>query len=123
MAGMALALAVQNDTFTHFVSIDFGTSGCGIAVATTENKSDIKLFTTWEGMNIEAKCPTVLLLDPEENFEKFGVKAKESYAKKTSLKKPDRADEYLLFQKFKMHLYNNPVRVNYSVCLCMPDLN
>ena len=105
-------MAVQNDdTFTHFISIDFGTSGCGIAMATKDNQSDIKLFTAWEGMSIEAKCPTVLLLDPEENFERFGVNAIASYEKKTSLKKPDRADEYLLFQKFKMHLYNNPVRV------------
>ena len=88
-------------------------------MATKENKSDIKLFTTWEGMNIEAKCPTVLLLDPDEKFERFGVNAIASYEKKSSLKKPDRADEYLLFQKFKMHLYNNPVRVNY-IYLSMP---
>ena len=65
--------------FTHFVSIDFGTSGCGIAMATKEKKSDIKLFTAWEGLNTDAKCPTVLLLDPDENFERFGVNAIVSY--------------------------------------------
>ena len=113
-------MAVQNDdSFTHFVSIDFGTSGCGIAMATKKDKSDIKLFTAWEGMKTDAKCPTVLLLDPEENFERFGVNAIASYEKKTSLKKSDRADEYLLFQKFKMHLYNNPVRAPSNVCFCI----
>ena len=109
-------MAVQTEDsatmeFTHFVSIDFGTSGCGIAMATKKKKSDIKLFTAWEGMNTDAKCPTVLLLDPDENFERFGVNAIVSYETKTSLKHPSKADEYLLFQKFKMHLYNNPVRV------------
>ena len=111
--------AETGDNFTHFVSIDFGTSGCGIAMATKKNKSDIKLFTTWEGKSIEAKCPTVLLLDPEEKFEGFGVNAMTSYEKKTGLKKPDRADEYLLFQKFKMHLYDNPVRLNYTMFVCL----
>ena len=96
--------------FTHFVSIDFGTSGCGIAIATKENPKDIKLFTAWEGMNTNVKCPTVLLLDPSAQFVSFGQKAKTSYETK-NVSNPDKANDYLLFHKFKMHLYDNPVRV------------
>ena len=95
--------------FTHFISIDFGTSGCGIAMATKENKTDIKLFTAWEGISTDAKCPTVLLLNPDGTFESFGMKALTSYENKRSLPQPEKADDYLLFQKFKMHLYDNPV--------------
>ena len=99
--------------FTHFISIDFGTSGCGIAMATKENKSDIKLFTAWEGINTDAKCPTALLLNPDETFESFGMKALKLYENKRSLPQPEKADDYLFFQKFKMHLYDNPVSVSY----------
>ena len=103
--------------FTHFVSIDFGTSGCGIAMATKANKSDIKLFTEWEGMRTDAKCPTVLLLDPSGEFVSFGLNASTSYQNKNQLPHPERANEYLIFQKFKMHLYDNAVRILF-ILLC-----
>ena len=106
---------VSTSEFTHFVSIDFGTSGCGIAIATKENPKDIKLFTAWEGIYTDAKCPTVLLLDPSKEFVSFGYRAKTSYETKSSLPHPDKANDYLLFHKFKMHLYDNPVRVAYIV--------
>jgi len=99
--------------FTHFISIDFGTSGCGIAMATREKKSEIKLFLDWEGIKVDAKCPTVLLLNPSGQFESFGYNAMTSYQNKSGLAHPDKADDYLLFQKFKMHLYDNPVSVTY----------
>ena len=35
--------------------------------------------------------------------------AKNAVEAKHRLKKPDRADDYLLFQKFKKHLYDKPV--------------
>ena len=96
--------------FTHFVAIDFGTSGCGIAFATKGNPQDIRLYATWEGIKIDTKCPTVLLLDPSAQFVSFGQKAKTSYEMKT-VPNPVEANDYLLFHKFKMHLYDNPVRV------------
>ena len=108
---------VATSDFTHFISIDFGTSGCGVAIATKENPKDIKLFTAWEGMNTDAKCPTALLLDPSGQFVSFGHKAKTSYETK-SLPNPDQANDYLLFHKFKMHLYETPVRV---ICIAVVD--
>lgn len=95
--------------YTHYISIDFGTSGCGIAMATKEKQSDIKLVTAWEGVKIETKCPTILLLNPSEEFESFGFHAMTLYEKKYGKPQPEKADDYLLFQKFKMHLYKNPV--------------
>ena len=100
-------MAVQTDRdasteFTHFISIDFGTSGCGIGMVTKENESDIKLYTDWEGTITDTKCLSILLLDPSENFVSFGYNAMTTYRDKKD-------DNYLLFQKFKMQLYKNSV--------------
>jgi len=101
------------DDFTHYVSIDFGTSGCGIAMAIKGEKSEIQVFSSWEEISegVEMKCPTVLLLDPDKNFEQFGMKALNAMETKSKLKQPDKADDYLLFQKFKMCLYDDPVSI------------
>ena len=107
---------VATSDFTLFVSIDFGTSGCGVAIATKGNPEEIKLFTAWEGTKTDAKCPTALLLDPSSQFVSFGHKAKTSYETKSSLPHPDQANDYLLFHKFKMHLYETPVRV---ICIAV----
>ena len=101
--------------FTHYVSIDFGTSGCGIAMAIKGNTSEIKVFSGWEGMSegVATKCPTVLLLDPDKKLEQFGKSAINAMETKSKLKQPDKADDYLLFQKFKMCLYDDPVSAYY----------
>ena len=104
---------VATSDFTHFVSIDFETSGCGAAIVTKENPKDIKLFKAWEGIKTDAKCPTALLLDPSGQFVSFGHKAKTSYEMK-SLPNSDKANDYLLFHKFKIHLYETPVRVQWN---------
>jgi len=97
--------------FTHYVSIDFGTSGCGIAMAIKGNTSDIYVFSSWEGMPVAVatKCPTVLLLDPDKKLEQFGINAMNAMEMKSKLKQPNKVDDYLLFQKFKMCLYDDPV--------------
>ena len=101
-------MAVYN--FTHHVSIDLGTSGCSIAVAYGIVPSNIKVLTAWDDSGVlpgaVTREPTVLLLDPDKRFEQFGIKARNAMLK---LNQSDRADDYLLFQKFKKHLSDNPV--------------
>ena len=101
---------VTTSEFTHFVSIDFGTSGCRVAIMIKDTPNEIRLFTAWEGMNADAICPTVLLLDPSAQFVSFGRKAKIAYETQ-NLPDSDKANDYLLFHKFKIHLYDKPVRV------------
>lgn len=111
----------QSYKYTHIIAIDFGTSGCGIAVWNVAAPSieNIHLFSKWyrksPGLNPGCKCPTILLLDHEENVEAFGMEAMEKYYSKRVAHR-NRINEYYLFTRFKMDLYNNKVC---CVCICV----
>ena len=92
---------------THYVAIDFGTSGCALAIGLgNPEPKDIEVFSGWNNvrMGVQLKCPTILLANPQGTFESFGDKALDDYK---SLK--SKASDYYLFQRFKMKLYENPV--------------
>lgn len=103
--------AKDKQDYTHYVAIDFGTSGTGIALSTAGNPDNIKVFSHWTALKIaiDIKCPTVLLLDPEGKFEAFGEEASTLYYTKRNLKYPDRVAEYYFFNQFKMSLYSREV--------------
>ena len=64
--------------YTHYVSIDFGTSGCAIAVGLANpDPSNVKVFSAWiQGQTgVSWKYPTVLLTDPNGGFSQFGEEA------------------------------------------------
>ena len=105
----------SNPDVINYVSIYFGTSQCTVATGHEEHPDDIKLFEALE--RCDNKWPLVLLLDPCARFVSFGQKAKDSYERKC-VPNPDRADDYLLFQNFKMHLYETPVGV-----ICIVSVN
>ena len=93
---------------THYVSIDFGTSGCTIAIglgSESEPKA-IRVFCGWVEARMGAllKCPTILLADPKGKFVSFGDSALDDY----KLLK-NKASDYYLFERFKMKLYDAPV--------------
>ena len=99
---------------THYVSIDFGASGCAMALAIrgmgslSKPKPDIRLFTGWDDALMSSrqpKCPTILLANPQGKFVSFGNKALDDYKR---LKKSEFLD-YYLFERFKMKLYDAPV--------------
>ena len=99
---------ISTTKYTHYVSIDFGTAGCAIAVGFPEAEPNkVHMFTGWpKALNeIEIKYPTVLLVDPLGAFISFGDKAFNKYEKLRS-----QAKDYYLFNRFKMKLYNDPVR-------------
>ena len=64
---------------------------------------------------VAVKCPTALLLDPDGEFEAFGLKAIENYQGKQGLRFPKRSEEYYFFNRFKMCLYDEKVSVSTHV--------
>ena len=97
--------------YTHFVAIDFGTYGCGIAMSTFADRPDIvHVNSNWGHSKVAVRCPTILLLDDEGKFEAFGAKALKNYQTKSHLRRPGKVDEYYLFNRFtKMCLYEEKV--------------
>ena len=101
------------DNFSHFIAIDFGTSGSGIAVHGKGYK-EIMVYMNpkWvpKQIGMAVKCPTALLLDPYGKFEAFGLTAIESYQNKRGLRYPEKSEEYYFFNRFKMCLYDEKVQ-------------
>ena len=100
---------IANDLYTHYIAIDFGTSGCAIAVGFSKPEPEkVYVFSGWDGAKsgIQIKYPTILLADPQGEFISFGTKAFKAFVK---LK--DKAQNYYLFHRFKMKLYDAPVRL------------
>lgn len=104
----------NDKNFTHFIAIDFGTSGSGIAVW-AENYGDTRVYTNPKWVpgqkGIAVKCPTALLLDPDRKFEAFGLKAIDNYHGKQGLLYPKKSEEYYFFNRFKMCLYDEKVHI------------
>lgn len=103
-----------DNLFTHYISIDFGTSGCAIAVGFSHSEpKNIKAFAAWgEALGqaeayMETKCPTFLLVNPNGEFVSFGTKAFDAYKNMRG----EQAQDYYLFHRFKMKLYDDPVRL------------
>ena len=115
----ALGDSTTSYKFTHIIAIDFGTSGCGIAVWNVAAPSieNIHLFSNWfkKSIGTSYKCPTILLLDHEENVEAFGLDAIEKYYSKR-VAHSNKINDYFLFTRFKTDLYN---KVRASLCSCI----
>lgn len=126
----------DNNNFTHFIAIDFGTSGSGIAVF-GRTYDNIRVYTNPKWVpgqkGIAVKCPTALLLDPNGEFEAFGLTAMENYHGKHGLRYPKQSEDYYFFNRFKMCLYDEKVQsmdngnIIYSVyykevILCITEL-
>ena len=110
-----LACFVPIDELTCFVAIDFGTSGCGMAVSTNIDPEEIYVYTNWVQSKMTVKCPTALLLNDEGEFEAFGYDAFYMYETKNRLRRPHKADQYYFFYRFKMCLYNKVCKCIYCV--------
>ena len=115
---------MDKPSYTHFIAIDFGTYGCGIAVYNVKNELEekkIRVFSHWAQSMVPVKSPTILLLDHEGKFEAFGDAALKSYQAKKG--HPDKEDQYYLFYRFKMCLYENKVVTLVSLFGCSISVN
>jgi len=71
-------------SYTHYVSIDFGTSGCAIVVGfSNPNPKNIHVFCRWteSQMGVQVKYPTILLVNPQGTFVSFGAKVLDDHQK------------------------------------------
>ena len=96
--------------YTHYIAIDFGTAGCGIAVSTSVGNKQW-MYRGWlpSGPSGPQKCPTIMLLDHNGECEEFGKKDLLKNYHKGIVKHRDKISEYYLFQYFKMNLYEEKV--------------
>ena len=101
-------LAKEKD-HTHFIAIDFGTAGCGVAVSLKDTNEEFHAFKEWAPGNMSIKSPTIMLLDHNLECESFGLMARNRYHKKT-VKHKSEFKNYYLFEHFKMSLYEEEVR-------------
>ena len=112
----------DDNDFTYFIAIDFGTSGSGIAVWGKSYKN-IEVYTNAKWVpgqkGVAVKCPTALLLDPDGKFEAYGLTAIENYHSRNGLRYPKKSDQYYFFNRFKMCLYEEKVRSILPVLYCV----
>ena len=96
--------------YSHFIAIDFGTAGCGIAIKSADERisQDIYIFQQWLPSKHLIKCPTIMLLDHKLNCVAFGLSARMNYYGKL-VKKSNETENFYLFEYFKMSLYKNKV--------------
>ncbi|XP_052791584.1 heat shock 70 kDa protein 12B-like [Mya arenaria] len=98
-------------------AIEIGTTFSGYAFAfkhdVETDPPKINVIPAWiaGGQRISLETPTVLLLDPEQNFEAFGFDAENKYAE---LAADDEHEGYFYFRRFKMKLYNSTVSVHFQ---------
>ena len=105
----------RDSEFTHFIAIDFGTYGCGMAFSSNEGSESIRIYSNWIQSKMAVKCPTALLLNDKGEFEAFGNTAIRNYETKNRLMRPEKADQYYFFYRFKMCLYEKVCNYNYIV--------
>ena len=99
----------EDDVFKIIAAIDFGTTFSGYAYALASNKDTIYTNRNWgqtQGFLLQ-KTPTCLLLKPSGEFVAFGFEAVSKYNDLTE----DEASEHYYFDRFKMKLYDNKVRI------------
>ena len=113
---------MEREKFTHFIAIDFGTYGCGMAVSTNvetaigSETDNIHIYSNWIQSKMAVKCPTALLLNDEGKFEAFGDTAVRNYESRNRLLRPSKANQYYFFYRFKMCLYNK-VRIDLIIVI------
>ena len=103
---MTEAMAEEKQ-ITHFIAIDFGTSGCGVATSLKDSE-ETHAFLNWIPGRMSIKCPTIMLLDHNLECEGFGLVARNRYHQKR-IKYKNEFNKYYLFEYFKMNLYEEKV--------------
>lgn len=91
--------------------IDFGTTytGFGYSMRDTYQSDPLRIWTkTWNCSGggpalVSEKTPTILLLDPAQNFHSFGYDAEDKYSK---LAEEEQHEGWYYFKHFKMALYH-----------------
>jgi hypothetical protein len=101
------------DDYLFVAAIDIGTTYSGYTFSSRDDfKKDPQKIVANQAWNagsqrhFSLKTPTCLLLDDKEELVSFGYEAENKYSNIVIDRKQN---EYLFFQRFKMHLYKNKV--------------
>ncbi len=94
-------MTLDNQSIRVVIGIDFGTSRSGYAYAFTDDKRIVGR-TEWPGQPVPyIKTLTQILYSPEQKVEAWGYEARRKLAE---LRRNKEANNYNLFQNFKMQL-------------------
>ena len=94
----------RDSEFTHFIA-NVDRYGCEMAFSTHVGPENIRIYSNLVQSKVAVKCPTALLLNDEGEFEAFGNTAIRKYESKNRLLRPENADQYYFFYRFKMCPY------------------
>ncbi|XP_053392729.1 heat shock 70 kDa protein 12B-like [Mercenaria mercenaria] len=86
-------------------AMDFGTTYSGYAFSFRDKPNNIQTNPSWvagSAQLMSMKCPTSVLLKPNKEFHSFGFEAENKYAE---LAEDKEHQEWYLFRRFKMALY------------------
>ncbi|XP_060590164.1 heat shock 70 kDa protein 12B-like isoform X2 [Ruditapes philippinarum] len=98
-------------------AIDFGTSLTGIAYSFASDYKSISVLTKCTNITYGEKIPTVVLLNKEKSFWKFGYEAEEEYRQ---ICDEGKAGDYYYFDCFKMKLYEEKAGIpSKHLILCL----
>eukprot|EP01084_Bolivina_argentea_P265026 449106_1 len=95
-----------SNNFKIHIAIDLGTDGTTLAVAQNNEEIDkVFVHTDWNSSQIQIgmKPKTIVLLDEDHNVLAFGEDAMKTYMSVTK----QASAKWLLFEKFKMALYDD----------------
>eukprot|EP01084_Bolivina_argentea_P126774 224390_1 len=108
------APSIAKHSFKIHIAVDFGTDGTSLAYALPNNKEkNVFVHQDWVSSkyNVGVKPNTIILLDENGDTLGFGKDAKHTYITTTT----KTSKKWMLFEKFKMSLYeNNEIREEYK---------
>ncbi|ETO36913.1 hypothetical protein RFI_00150 [Reticulomyxa filosa] len=108
----------KSGKFNVIVAIDFGTDGTAMSVS-LRNTQKVYTITDWNSngicdqIDVNEKTRTALLLSNKNEVVAFGNEAVDKYAKAVK----EGINNWLFFDKFKMHLCGNERKLKLKGCL------
>eukprot|EP01084_Bolivina_argentea_P269745 458511_1 len=108
------APSIADHSFKIHIAIDFGTDGTSLAYALPDKLKEKTVYVhkDWVSVkfNSQVKPKTIILLDENGETIGFGKDAKNTYITSMNMSK-----RWMLFERFKMSLYeNNDIKEDYK---------
>ena len=99
----------ETDDYVAVVAIDIGTTFSGYAFSTKHKPENVRVNRNWAAERGFAsyKTPTCVLFDGDGEFKSFGYDAQEEH----SFLSTEESMEYFYFDRFKMLLHDNSVKL------------
>eukprot|EP01084_Bolivina_argentea_P066523 121266_1 len=98
------APSIAKHLFKIHIAIDFGTDGTSLAYTLPNKEKNVFIHQNWVSSKYNAgiKPNTIILLDENGQTISFGKDAKHTYITSVNM-----SNKWMLFERFKMSLYEN----------------